>query len=179
MININRITKKDLENSSDINMLGEFDDMNNWNVEDTNEMNKWIEFLEKYDVYFSAPLDIDFLMIKNFKKEYLNILEDNEGPYIKGIGKIENLKDEDKLGKKYSERLQNDIKSTLKDKSTSGNTFTREEKELMIWYKYFFLTRGKPTTHRVALLNIEEKKLIENMPDVFKKIKSNIESKLG
>ena len=179
LININRITKKDLENSSDINMLGEFDDMNNWNVEDTNEMNKWIEFLEKYDVYFSAPLDIDFLMIKNFKKEYLNILEDNEGPYIKGIGKIENLKDEDKLGKKYSERLQNDIKSTLKDKSTSGNTFTREEKELMIWYKYFFLTRGKPTTHRVALLNIEEKKLIENMPDVFKKIKSNIESKLG
>lgn len=178
LININRITKKDLEDSSDINMLGEFDDMNNWNVEDTNEMNKWIEFLEKYDVYFSAPLDIDFLMIKNFKKEYLNILKENEGPYIKEIGKIENLKDEDKRGEKYNERLKNDIKDTLKDKSTSGNTFTEEEKELMIWYKYFFLTRGKPTTHRVALLNIEEKKLIENMPDVFKKIKSNIESKL-
>ena len=48
----------------------------------------------------------------------------------------------------------------------------------MIWYKYFFLTRGKPTTHRVALLNIEDEKLIENMPEVFVKIKRNIESKL-
>ncbi|MCI6190786.1 MAG: hypothetical protein SOY42_00080 [Clostridium sp.] len=84
----------------------------------------------------------------------------------------------DKRCEDYNKRLENDVKDVLKEKSSCGNTFNIEEKELMIWYKYFFLTRGKPTTHRVALLNIEDDKLIKNMPEVFQKIKNNIARKL-
>lgn len=178
LIKINKITRVQLEQSDKINMLGSFDDMNEWDVENVVEMNKWIEFLEDYDIYFSSPLDIDFLMINSFKEEYLKILNDNEGPYIQKLGKIKDLKEENKQCEEYIKRLENDIKDTLKEKSTPGNTFTEEEKELMIWYKYFFLTRGKPTTHRVALLNIDDETLIQNMPDVFVKIRGNIESKL-
>lgn len=178
LIKIDKITENQLEQSDEIDMLGSFEEMNDWDVEKVTEMNKWIKFLEKYDVYFSSPLDIDFLMINSFKEEYLKILNDSEGPYIKELGKIKDLKDEDKQGQEYIKRLEDDIKNTLKEKSTPGNTFSPKEKELMIWYKYFFLTRGKPTTHRVALLNIEDEKLIENMPEVFVKIKRNIESKL-
>lgn len=178
LIKIDRITEEQLEQSNEINMLGSFDEMKDWDVENVTEMNKWIKFLENYDIYFSSPLDIDFLMINSFKEEYLEILNDSEGPYIQKLGKIKDLKDEDKQCEEYIKRLENDIKDTLKEKRTPGNTFSPEEKELMIWYKYFFLTRGKPTTHRVALLNIEDEMLIENMPDVFVKIKRNIESKL-
>ena len=178
LIKIDKITENQLEQSDEIDMLGSFEEMNDWDVEKVTEMNKWIKFLEKYDVYFSSPLDIDFLMINSFKEEYLKILNDSKGPYIKELGKIKDLKDEDKQRQEYIKRLEDDIKNTLKEKSTPGNTFSPKEKELMIWYKYFFLTRGKPTTHRVALLNIEDEKLIENMPEVFVKIKRNIESKL-
>ncbi|MEG0004910.1 MAG: AAA family ATPase [Peptostreptococcaceae bacterium] len=178
LIKIDRITKEQLEQSNEINMLGSFDEMKDWDVENVTDMNKWIKFLENYDIYFSSPLDIDFLMISSFKEEYLKILDDSDGPYIQKIGKIKDLEDEDKKCEEYIKRLENDIKDTLKEKRTPGNTFSNEEKELMIWYKYFFLTRGKPTTHRVALLNIEDEMLIENMPDVFVKIKRNIESKL-
>lgn len=178
LIKIDRITKEQLEQSNDINMLGNFDEMKDWNVENVTEMNNWIKFLEDYDIYFSSPLDVDFLMISRFKKEYFKILKAGEGPYIQEVGKIKDLKEEDKQGGEYVKRLENDIKDTLKEKSSPGNTFTKEEKELMIWYKYFFLTRGKPTTHRIALLNIEDGNLIKNMPDVFVKIRRNIESKL-
>ncbi|WP_111927981.1 ATP-dependent nuclease [Clostridium tertium] len=178
LIKIDRITKEQLEQSNEINMLGSFDEMKDWDVENVNDMNKWIKFLQNYDIYFSAPLDIDFLMINGFKEEYLKILNDSEGPYIQKLGRIKDLEDEDKKCEEYIKRLENDIKDTLKEKATPGNTFTEEEKELMIWYKYFFLTRGKPTTHRVALLNIDDEMLIKNMPDVFVEIKKNIESKL-
>lgn len=178
LIKINRITEEQLKQSDKIKMLGSFENMEKWDVNNVTEMNKWIEFLEDYDIYFSSPLDIDFLMINSFKEQYLKILNENEGPYIQKLGKIKDLTDEDKKKEEYTKRLENDIKDTLKEKSTLGTTFSKEEKELMIWYKYFFLTRGKPTTHRIALLNIEDENLTQNMPEVFREIKENIERKL-
>ena len=162
--------KDTLIGSYKISMLGDFKKMHEWDVTKVDEMNKWIGYLEGYNVYFSSPLDIDFIMLRHFKDYYLNILNENEGPRITGIGKIKDI--EDKTCQEFTNRLNEDIKHTLKEQSTSGATFSTEEKELMIWYKYFFLTRGKPTTHRVALLGIDDEKLKENMPDVFKKIKN-------
>jgi len=158
--------------SDEISMLGDFEEMHKWDVTNVEEMNKWIKYLEGYNVYFSSPLDIDFLMLTHFKDYYLNILGKNEGPRILGIGKIKDI--EDKTCKEFIDRLNEDVKNTLKEQSTVGTTFSTKENELMIWYKYFFLTRGKPTTHRVALLGIDDEKLKENMPDVFKKIKNKV-----
>ncbi len=45
-------------------------------------MNSWIEFLESYNIFFSSPLDIDFLMLENFEEEYKAILSKKEGPRI-------------------------------------------------------------------------------------------------
>lgn len=178
MIKIGRVTKDVLLHSDKINMLGNYDQMNEWDVKKVNEMNKWIAFLEDYDIYFSSPLDIDFLMISHFKDKYLKILNPTEGPFIHGVGKIVDLEKEAVLKDEYKKRVESDVISTLKEKSTDGDTFSKEEKQLMIWYKYFFLTRGKPTTHRVALLNIDDNTLSTNMPDVFKRIKENIKRKL-
>lgn len=179
LINLKRITKEDLEKSDKINMLGNYDEMNTWDVKKVNEMQKWIEYLEEYNIYFSSPLDIDFLMIKNFKDKYLDILKGKEGPNITGIGKIKDLTEEDKSKQEYEDRLNKDVKDTLKDNSTEGNTFSKDEKELMIWYKYFFLGRGKPTTHRIVLNNIEDDELLDNMPEVFEKIREKINNKLS
>lgn len=174
-----KITKEKLIASDKVNMCDDYDKMNDWDVTKVDDMNKWILYLEEFDVYFSAPLDIDFLMMKHFKDDYLSILSENEGPRITGLGKIQELTDEDKKDDKFIIRIKDDIGHTLKEKSTSGSTFTENEKELMIWYKYFFLTRGKPTTHRIALLKMDEGNLDANMPEVFRKIKNKAILKLS
>lgn len=129
----------------------EFEKMHTWSVSETEIMSGWIKMLKDYDVYFSSPLDIDFAMLQSFKDKYISTLESGQGPIIKGYGKIQNIEinedTEDKLKTDYQARIVSDVKSTLKQEGGDGSTYTKEERELMIWYSYFFLGRGKPNTH--------------------------------
>lgn len=128
-----------------------FEEMHTWDATYMEDMSKWIKRLKEYDVYFSAPLDIDFAMLQSFKDKYISLLTSSEGPRIKGHGRIQDIvineDTEDELKTAYKARINSDIKSTLKQEGGYGSTYTEEEKELMIWYSYFFLGRGKPTTH--------------------------------
>ena len=49
----------------------------------------------------------------------------------------------------------------------------------MVWYNYFFLNRGKPSTHIEALSAISNEQLVATMPEVFSKVISAAEEKLG
>jgi putative ATP-dependent endonuclease of the OLD family len=134
------------------------------------QLNEWIEKLEKYNVYFSNPLDIDFLMLESFKSEYLSIINNNEGPRIVGIGKISDLTDEQKQLTEFSQRIIEDIRKTLKPEGGNGATYTNEQKELMIWYSYLFLGRGKPSTHIMALTKINDEAFLDKLPSVLRRI---------
>ena len=158
-------------------------------------LKEWIKMLEKFNIFLSAPLDIDFLMLQHYKEYYINILSPKEGPVIlykdqdkNSKNQAENSKrikisDVDKENKfqliEYRERIKEAMKVTLKDKSGPGNSFTEEEKELMIWYQYFFLGRGKPTTHMQFLSSISDEELIKYLPPVFKKMVKRVEELLG
>ena len=145
--------------------------MHTWNVTDTEIMSEWIEHLKSYDVYFSDPLDIDFIMLQSFKDKYIALLTSSEGPRIKEYGKIQDIEiNEDtanELKTAYKARIDSDIKSTLKQEGGDGSTYTEEEKELMIWYSYFFLGIGKPTTH-LSLFSNNTSIDFENFPDCLK-----------
>ena len=149
-----------LETTDGIMKDEQFNDMNNWNVNAVETMEGWIAMLEKYDVYFSSPLDIDFAMLTKFKEKYIATLSSGEGPLIKGYGKIQNPEIPDGSGDEYQEllnkRIASDVHATLKDEGGDGSTYSDGEKELMIWYNYFFLNRGKPTTHRVLFTENED-----------------------
>ena len=156
------------------------------NVFNDVEMLKWISHLEKYDVFFSSPLDIDFMMLESFGEVYKSILEGNEGPYIKiqeskdktSNKKILEMEKEDKINdSNYIERINNDVHCTLKENGGDGVTYSNEQKRLMIWYNYFFLNRGKPSTHYLALSKIEDNILKDNAPDVLKRMIKRIEEK--
>ncbi len=56
------------------------DAMKKWNVSDN--MDLWIKWLEENDVFFSSPLDIDFLMLEQYKDVYISTLESSEGPQL-------------------------------------------------------------------------------------------------
>lgn len=148
----------------------------------------WFYKLEEFNVYFSSPLDIDFLMLQHYKEHYLDMLSSKEGPVVSyadsgGNSKKVKLTDLDCIDKLQLEGLEKRIEeakiATLKDKSGPGDSFTREEKELMIWYQYFFLGRGKPTTHMQFLSSISDAELTRNLPPVFEKIVNRAEELLG
>lgn len=148
----------------------------------------WFNKLEEFNVYFSSPLDIDFLMLQHYKDNYLNTLSPIEGPVVSynnsdGSSKKVKLSDLDCLDRLqlegFNKRKEEAIRATLKDKSGSGDSFTEEEKKLMIWYQYFFLGRGKPTTHMKFLSSISDDELTRNLPPVFEKMVKRAEELLG
>ena len=148
----------------------------------------WFNKLEEFNVYFSSPLDIDFLMLQHYKDNYLNTLSSIEGPVVSyndsdGSSKKVKLSDLDCLDRLqlegFNKRKEEAIRATLKDKSGSGDSFTEEEKKLMIWYQYFFLGRGKPTTHMQFLSSISDDELKRFLPPVFEKMVKRAEKLLG
>lgn len=157
--------------------------MHNWRFSEpkhsVNELNEWICYLEKYHIFFSSPLDIDYLMLQTFTDEYTKNSNDKEkGPYIPDKAS----------GQKYENYLRKAIQATLKgeeddndnaeekNRVINGDTYNEYEKELMIWYKYLFLGKGKPITHILHLPNIPDTVLKSNLSStVLKRIFDNIE----
>ena len=155
---------------------------------DSERLQNWFNELTKYNVFFSTPLDIDYLMLQHYQKYYLKTLSNGEGPSVlytdeNGNNRKKNLLTLDKSNGFESqgfEKLKNEaLKATLKEKSGKGETFTDEERELMIWYKYFFLGRSKPTTHMQFLSNISDEELKKATPSVFTDIVNCAEKLLG
>ena len=60
----------------------DFQQMIQWDVADLQLMQAWIGFLENYNVFFSSPLDIDFLMLENYGEIYKDMLSEREGPRL-------------------------------------------------------------------------------------------------
>ena len=148
--------------------------MHTWDSSNIECLQGWINFLEKYNVFFSTPLDIDFMMLEKYEDIYKKMLEDKEGPYLmintngktnrRYIKEIEGL---ETFCEEYETRINIDIHNTLKACGGNGDTYSREQRQLMIWYNYFFLNRGKPSTHIEALSKITDETLISTMPSVF------------
>lgn len=151
--------------------------MHTWDSSNIECLQSWINFLEKYNVFFSTPLDIDFMMLEKYEDIYKKMLEDKEGPYLmintngktnrRYIKEIEGL---ETFCQEYETRINIDIHNTLKACGGNGDTYSREQRQLMIWYNYFFLNRGKPSTHIEALSKITDETLISTMPSVFERM---------
>lgn len=149
-----------------------FDTMHNWEINEK-IMEGWMKYLENFRIFFSSPLDIDFLMLEKYEDFYKNILGTNEGPEIKIDGhckKIKDLNEKEKSSTEFQARISKDIRNSLKENGGIGETYNKKQKELMIWYNYFFLNRGKPTTHMLMLSSISDEDLKERIPNVFIRI---------
>lgn len=142
-------------------------------------LEKWLNHLEKFGVFFSQPLDLDFSMLTHFTENYKKTLSVKEGPFIKGEVKILELENSPVPIQAYNERVANDVKNALKGNGSDGSSYTLEERKLMVWYNYFFLNRGKPTTHFSMLANLDDSELLENIPEELKRLVDQIERTLG
>ncbi|NQX43249.1 Predicted ATP-dependent endonuclease of the OLD family, contains P-loop ATPase and TOPRIM domains [Pedobacter steynii] len=129
----------------------------------------WVKFLESYDVFYSFPLDLDFLMLEHFTETYKNAIPKNGGPEIP---------DEENEEAEFKEKLSTAIQATLKSKSATGAIYSESQKRLMIWYNYHFLGRGKPSTHIQALSLLKDNEILKNLPPVFNAMFTRISEKL-
>jgi putative ATP-dependent endonuclease of OLD family len=131
----------------------DLDNMHSWSIdsaENRKNMGSWAKYLEEHNVIFSSPLDLDFAMLSSFTANYMATAPDSGGPQI-----LSNREE-------YKEKLTISIQAALK--GGEGKTYVEAEKELMIWYVYLFLYRGKPSTHILALKDIDAKAFKSKMP---------------
>lgn len=128
---------------------------------DSKSMPGWLGRLEDYGVYFSSPLDIDFLMLEHYSSFYKAAIPKNGGP------EIPNVKEEPV---EYANRVTAAVHAALKSEKATAATYTKEQKELMIWYQYHFLGRGKPVTHILALSKMSKNDFKDNIPPVLNKL---------
>ncbi|WP_159478973.1 ATP-dependent nuclease [Chryseobacterium sp. 18068] len=144
--------------------------MHTWDLVHAKALQGWIRRLKKYNVFYSAPLDLDFLMLMHYPEFYKKAIPKGGGPQIP-------YKDE--KPEEFEEKLTGSIQATLKSKKATGYTYSEEEKELMIWYNYHFLGRGKPTTHIQVLSSMSNEEIEECLPPVFTEIFERIASILN
>lgn len=146
--------------------------MHNWslNPQGLIAIQSWIERLIKYDIYFSEPLDLDFLMLKSYTDFYMKTIPKNGGPQIPD----KNISPDD-----FQSKVDTGVKATLKSADATGHTYTPEDRELMIWYNYHFLGRGKPTTHILALAKMTEVEIKESIPPLFENLFKRINELLA
>ena len=162
----------------------ELKEMDTWDVTQTDCMISWITSLEKYHVFFSSPLDIDFLMLEHYGDYYKKNLSSKEGPrFMEKVGetgkkKLVKTAEGGEITEAFCERIQAAVRATLKKCGKTGETYTLEQQKLMIWYSYFFLQRGKPTTHIEVISRLSRKELKKSMPPVFEKLIKDAENLL-
>ena len=157
----------------------QLDGMSEWDVSDVVSMQAWLNWLEQYNVFFSAPLDIDFMMLEQMESEYKKSLDTTEGPRLEVIQDeekkrilIQTIEGTGAYCTEYETRIKKDIKSTLKEE---GSTYSVEQQKLMVWYTYFFLNRGKPSTHIAVLSRLSDEAIKDNIPPVLKRLMETAE----
>lgn len=148
----------------------EFSGMHNWSL--TGEANlralrTWVDRLEAFDVFFSAPLDLDFMMLRKFPEAYRTATGGGNGPRIPADGTPE-----------YQKRMDDARKATLKEHGSDGTTYSTEEQRDFIWYSYLFLARAKPVTHILALNTIDDEALGTVAPEVLLRMILRMREKL-
>jgi predicted ATP-dependent endonuclease of OLD family len=148
----------------------DFAKMHTWSLngaDDAAKLDAWAEDIERFDVFFSAPLDIDFLMLIAFPDAYHKATP-GLGPKIPQKGTPE-----------YETRLNDARFATLKPKGLGGSTYSEEEKAEFIWYAYLFLGRGKPATHILGLNQLGNEELRDGTPAVLQRLIARMREKLG
>ena len=146
----------------------EFDEMHTWDVSEIKSLNGWAGELEKHAVFFSRPLDLDFTMLRGFKKAYEATATDGHGPQIPG---------ETDAG--YSDSRQRALAAVLKSADAKGVTYKKYRASRFFWYRYLFLGRGKPTTHIMALASLSNEEIAEKCPEMLKRLVEHVKGELG
>lgn len=127
---LEEINEDPFEGISGFDSVGDITDL------DPAQLTAWMDHLERWNVYFSAPLDLDMLLLSEFMEAYTTDLEQGAtGP----------------------RRIGDPRTSVLGEKGDRPNVEYWNDSardETLYWYRYLFLGQSKPSTHLRALSKI-------------------------
>lgn len=146
------------------------DQMHTWTVSNQQEYNNlhaWINYLQnQFNVFFAKDLDVDMMMLDKFLNKYVEtIKEPQTGPRPLPPPNDPN----------YQNRL-NDILIAI---FNSTNIPVAYDPTKLSYYRYFFLGKGKPLTHSLAISNLSADELAANCPEVLIQLSDAVARKLN
>lgn len=121
---------------------------------------QWLQAFNEQGVFFSAPIDLDFAMLRAFPAAYQVANSGGNGP------------------QGSADAIQAKKVSTLK---TGGNPdlYTAHYDDAFKWYPYLFLSRSKPETHLAAFSRITEGNVATSAPSELKALIEYVMHKLN
>lgn len=123
-----------------------------------------LDLLESHGVFFSAPLDLDMLMLQAFPDEYTRLEGRATGP--------QKTDEED--------RQVDAAKRALGKDGIGHEAYGSDALAHFPWYTYLFMDkRGKPASHLAALARINEPDLGRKCPEVLVRLFRFIGQSLG
>nr|WP_234900493.1 TOPRIM nucleotidyl transferase/hydrolase domain-containing protein [Rhizobium skierniewicense] len=137
-----------------------------WVAEGLNKawLESWLTFFETQDVFFSAPLDLDMMMLEAFPSVYQVLEPGALGP--------QNANDPAR---------QNEAAATVLKKDGYALTAYADYPMMPLfpWYSYLFHgNRGKPAVHLTALSRLKNADLKEGIPPVLKRLLERVSQQL-
>lgn len=125
----------------------------------------WLPFFEREDVFFSAPLDLDMLMLQAFPAAYQKLEDKAHGP----------------RDPEEPQRQAKAAESSLKDGGYGVASYAEypEIMPLFPWYSYLFLgNRGKPAAHMAALSQLTSAERKVGMPPALRRLLDRVKAQL-
>ncbi|MEY8829550.1 ATP-dependent endonuclease [Sedimentitalea sp. XS_ASV28] len=127
-----------------------------WAVEDTENINNWMNWLRQFNVFFCAPLDLDYSMLKALPLAYQIVEPGRHGPSPAGEPRTAVLGDDG-----------------------LPHLYATDQDVLMRWYRYLFLGRGKPSTHVRVLSGQVPAALAAAAPEELRALVTSIAARLA
>lgn len=119
--------------------------------EDIVGLRRWAAWLERFDIYFSDPLDLDYTMLAAYPAAYHVLDGEMRGPSGRG----------DPRG------------AVLGDDGDPG-FYDATADDALRWYRYLFLGRGKPSTHVRVLSQLKPPDLAGAIPQPLRRMLANV-----
>lgn len=143
----------------------EFEQLHTWDAHAIKDLKAWVRALEDYGVFFSPPLDLDMAMLSHFPEAYKAIAPAGHGPRIPPTG----------LQEDYIEEV---AKAVLGETGPGRSVHSAKWQQWFPWYRYLFLGKSKPSTHLLALSQIDDEELASNAPPVLKRLLDHVNKQL-
>lgn len=124
-------------------------------IEDIANIKEWLNWLRQFNVFFCMPLDLDYSMLKALPLAYQVVEPGRQGPSPAGEPRTAVLGD-DGLPQLYP----------------------ADQDDLMRWYRYLFLGRGKPSTHVRVLSAQDPAALAAAAPEELRALLTSIVARL-
>ncbi|MEI2429050.1 AAA family ATPase [Lysobacter yananisis] len=122
---------------------------------DITKMNEWMQWLNLFGIYFCAPLDLDYSMLRAFPDAYRVIEPGRSGP-----------------------SSQVDPRLAVLGEMGNVDLYQSDHADNFRWYRYLFLGRGKPSTHVRVLANLSRQQLSVGAPIELQNLLTTIANRL-